>query len=103
VKTIILLGLLMWVAAACSDAAEPTGAWPDAGSEPRVTSSRERWREPVGPFHGGRDATVSSCESSRGPCGPDGLPPPQGPGDPIEPDRPNGPAPDPSPIDTPSR
>jgi hypothetical protein len=76
----------------------------DAGKQPGVASSDEGWREPERPFHGDAGAPVSTCDSSNGACRLDAVPPRQvlGSPEPIVPDRPNGPAPDPSPIDAPT-
>ncbi|MEO8182191.1 MAG: hypothetical protein ABI895_25430 [Deltaproteobacteria bacterium] len=97
-RTKILLGLLLW-AAACGDEAGRGGARPDAGSQlgPGPTDRQGTRREPR------QDATVSTCDASDPACRRDGVPA-QEPGlpDPAEPDSPNGPAPDPSPIDGPA-
>jgi hypothetical protein len=101
VKKIILWAALLW---ACGDVAGRRGAEPDGGIQPGLAPSEEGWREPERPFHSDAGAPVSTCDSSNGACRLDGVPPPQGPGspEPVEPDRPNGPAPDPSPIDAPA-
>lgn len=102
-KKAVLWGALLW-AWACGDTEPQIGTRPDAGSQPDRASSGARWREPERPFPSDSGAAVSTCNSSNGACRLDGAPPPRGLGspEPIEPDRPSGPAPDPSPIEAPA-